>query len=226
MPVTHQWQRLTSAEFHDLVWWTIFSIAEIEYFPDEYHKHLRMTKAGIRLSSDVWHPTSNRILTVSSLWGSGMWNMFRVAFYENLSWLPYHSNAKAFILRRFTETVERRLIEAAQHVIVDSTVPLWTCKPPDPDFSSSSSDEEPLYVGHTSSDVFLREHERLHRRSTMPGMVLRFFEQTSNHLPMGFDARSHKTVHWCPLGDPSGLFDYSWIPDTMFCLHSCASVQL
>ena len=40
MPVTQQWQRLTSAAFHDVVWWTIFGIVEIEYFPDECHKHL------------------------------------------------------------------------------------------------------------------------------------------------------------------------------------------
>ena len=175
------WQSITNRMIYDAACWAIFNVVYQEFYPNEHTKHIRMAAVGKRHHRDVWYPTTQVMLTISSLWGSRNWSNFLANFLDVLSGIPFSVDTKQYIWMRFESTVQHQLIVAAKHVLHDNPQLVWSGDRPGTDelfddYEPSHDSEalphhvqvlrgtsQPAYVGHTTSSS---EERDLHR-STM-----------------------------------------------------------
>ena len=178
-----RWQRLTPRMLYQAACWAIFNVVYQELFPTEHLKHVQLTAARKRHPDDAWYPTTQIMLTISSLWGSRNWSCLTASFMEILSGIPFSTKVKSFLWLRFESSVQYQLMEAAKQLFADSPQPPWTSTRPGTDEffdayeesqayqpllvvsnrTRSNSSLVPAYLGNTATSTATREYHRANR---------------------------------------------------------------
>ncbi len=158
----------------DCVFWIIFSIAQSQFFKDDWRRSCKWLTIGTPTNADHLLPTSQRITVISVLHEANRWGEVRLAIDHALSVIPWSLQAKIRIKSVFNNRVEAELERAIGEYITEfedrTSMPLFQYN--FNDSSDDSSDELPLscnstprspsfsYVGTTSSDLATREAHR------------------------------------------------------------------
>jgi len=114
----HPMMRLTPAMIRDCVFWILFSIAQSEFFKDDWHRSRKWLALGAPLSTDFLRPTPQRVTVISAIYDADKWGDLRIAIDVALSGIPWSIVTKHFIKSKFNHPVEQqlqRLIAAHVH---------------------------------------------------------------------------------------------------------------
>ena len=179
-------QRLTPAMVKDCVFWIIFSIAQSEFFKDDFQRSRKWVALGAPLSTDHLIPTTQRITVISIIQESNRWGEFRQSIDVALSVVPWSIDTKHHIKRKFNHPVEEQLQRTITEYVTDleTRQPLFYYdfsdtsddEPQDTPFgwdtvqpeNTSSSSSSSAYVGHSTSTVITRDGLRIMHASLPP----------------------------------------------------------
>ena len=179
-------QRLTPEMVKDCVFWIIFSIAQSEFFQDDFQRSRKWVALGAPLSTDHLIPTTQRVTVISILQESNRWGELRQAIDVALSVIPWSIETKHHIKRKFNHPVEEQLQRTITEYVEDleQHQPLFyydLSESSDEEFeefpfgwdrtqpaTSSSSSSSSSYVGQTTSTIVSRDGSRIAHVSLPP----------------------------------------------------------
>ena len=110
-----QWLCLTPELFTDAVYWVIFSMTRMMFYPEDDLRVRR--RLEVRCLSDLWIPTKIRREVLVALYQTNRWRDVTDHVEFRISLLPYSASSKGKIILHYFSTAEPRLRSAVQEAI-------------------------------------------------------------------------------------------------------------